>query len=211
MLEQETPNTVNFRVLKYKALSLCFFPPTQESKSLLNVLDVFLDSDESLNQDTKSTETPFDLAKLEYEYNRLFVGPGRLKCPPYESVHRKDRPEFELGLVLGPSTNDVKKQYQESGLDISKSFRDLPDHIAVELEFMYYLCLNETKATDNYEADVWRERQRRFVHSHLSTWADTFANLVLPNTSSPLYRSGAKLLKEFIDEEVKFLEERESS
>ncbi|MDG6994867.1 MAG: molecular chaperone TorD family protein [Nitrososphaerota archaeon] len=211
MLEQEVPNTVNFRALNYKALSLCFFPPTQESQSLLNVLDVFLDSDGSLNQDAKSTETPFELAKLEYEYNRLFVGPGCLKCPPYESVHRKDRSEFELGLVLGPSTNDVKKQYQESGLDISKSFRDLPDHITVELEFMYYLCLKEMKAIDDHEAKVWRERQRRFVHSHLSPWAETFANLVLASSSSPLYRSGAKLLKEFIDEEVRFLEARESS
>ena len=190
---------------------MCFFPPTQESKSLLSVLDVFLDSDKSLNQDSKSTETPFELAKLEYEYNRLFVGPGRLKCPPYESVHRKDRPEFELGLVLGPSTNDVKKQYQESGLDISKSFRDLPDHIAVELEFMYYLCLKEMKATDDHEAEVWGERQRRFVHSHLSPCAETFANLVLATSSFPLYRSGAKLLKEFIDEEVRFLEAKESS
>lgn len=174
------------RAVTYKLLSLAFYKPSSDTMSLWKAID---------------DQTDESVQELEQEYNRLFVGPGHVHCPPYESVYRRDRPEVEMGLVMGPSVIDVKRRYSEAGLVVSKDFKDLPDHIAVELEFMYFLCTNE--ARDVKEAtEIWRERQSEFLVSHLLPWVSTFAEAVLINTTSPFYRAATNLLKEFLEDEI---------
>lgn len=136
-----------------------------------------------------------DINALEIEYNRLFVGPSHVLCPPYESVYRKDRPLMERGLVMGPSVVDVKRMYLQGDLEISKKFRDLPDHISVELEFMAYLCSRET--LNKKLVDV----QREFFIKHLGIWYLDFLNCVMVNSKSPFYLMPAHELEEFLNEE----------
>ncbi|NLB88040.1 MAG: molecular chaperone TorD family protein, partial [Syntrophomonadaceae bacterium] len=38
----------------------------------------------------KKAPVPADLEELEVEYCRLFVGPGHVDVPPYESVYNDD-------------------------------------------------------------------------------------------------------------------------
>jgi TorA maturation chaperone TorD len=142
-----------------------------------------------LGQDSVDHET------LEYEYNRLFVGPGHVPCPPYESVYRKDRPLMERGLVMGPSVADVKAMYLQGGLEISKKFRDLPDHISVELEFMAYLCSMESSS------ERFVDIEREFFNRHLGIWYHDFLNCIVANTTSSFYLKLARELEEFLDEE----------
>ena len=191
------------RVAVYRMLSLAFYHPTSEAQNLWSSLSRLageygfpLVCEESTKQDAR---------ELEYEYNKLFVGPEHVLCPPYESVYRSDRSEIELGLVMGPSTNDTKKRYKEAGLEIAKDFKELPDHIAIELEFMYFLCANEAKSKDFEEASLWRERQREFIASHIKTWFSNFSEMLELNAISCFYKTAAKLLKEFLSEEIEYL------
>jgi len=137
---------------------------------------------------------------LELEYNRLFVGPGRLPCPPYESVLRKDRPESETGLVMGPSTHDVIRRYREAGFSVDSSFKDLPDHVQVELMFMHLLC--EREVASPVDAEIWSTRRVEFVERHLLPWIPYFADAVEQKTRSPFYKSAARLLQVFINKEA---------
>src|SRR3990172_1400940 len=79
--------------------------------------------------------------ELMAEYCRLFVGPGKLRCPPFESVYR------DGGTVMGSSTYGVLQCYQEGRFQPAGP-REPPDHMASELQFMSHLC--------RQEGDSWR-------------------------------------------------------
>lgn len=68
------------------------------------------------------------------EYERLFVGPGQVPCPPYESFWREDVPVDIRRTLMGPCTAELKDLYGELGLQVSAASGELPDHIAVEWE-----------------------------------------------------------------------------
>ena len=54
---------------------------------------------------------------------------------------------------MGDSTMEVIKMYEEQGLSMDSEFRNLPDHITVELEFMYYLIFKEIEALEKSDMD----------------------------------------------------------
>jgi putative dimethyl sulfoxide reductase chaperone len=190
------------RAAVYRILALAFYPPTSDANQIWRALNELKSDHEKLSHNEES----FDPRTLSFEYNRLFVGPERLLCAPYESVHRKDRSEIEMGMVLGPSVIDVRRRYAESGLEITKSFRDLPDHIGVELEFMHYLCSKELETDRPEEWESLRRMQSEFFEFHLVPWTSLFADKVAENTTSPFYRKVAVLLKEFMNDEEQFLD-----
>ena len=75
---------------------------------------------------------------LRVEHARLFVGPHKLPAPPYGSVY------LEKGrMVMGRSTVDVVAFYRSEGIHVDDEAAELPDHIAVELEFVHHLIARE--------------------------------------------------------------------
>jgi TorA maturation chaperone TorD len=150
------------------------------------------------------------LTSLAKEHLRLFVGPGHTPCPPYEAVHRRDRPNFEKGLVMGPSTADVRRAYLEAGLNFKNTYTDLPDHIATEMEFMHFLCSEESRLAElgnNGEAARMRAIQREFHKNHIEPWVKDFADCILRSTTSPFYKTTANVLKDFTQSEADYLAE----
>lgn len=146
---------------------------------------------------------------LDREHLRLFVGPGHIQCPPYEAVYRKDRPLLQKGLVMGPATTDVRRRYTEAKLAMSKKFTDLPDHIAVEMEFMHFLCGQESKFTEQgnpQESAKMRRMQQEFLNEHLTRWVNDFADCVSRSTNSPFYKAAANLLKAFVQNEFEYFQ-----
>lgn len=134
--------------------------------------------------------------ELEAEYNRLFVGPGAPRVYPYESLYRDS-----TGLVMGPSTGKVHQAYRRSGLEMSSAYRDLPDHLAVELEFMARLCGEEAKARSAGRTDLalrLKEEQRSFLAEHLAPWLPRLCERVIRGTSSPIYRGLAEVAAIFV-------------
>ncbi len=121
--------------------------------------------------------------KVEEEYVALFtVNPI---APPYESYYQD--PE---GFVRSWIGIHLESEYAEAGLNISSSFKEPPDHVAIELEFMAFLCSLEAKAHETCnENDIKTsvERQSKFLNSHLGKWYSQFAQAVMDSPAKSLY------------------------
>jgi TorA maturation chaperone TorD len=146
-------------------------------------------------------EMPEVLLALEAEYNRLFVGPMPPLAHPYESVYRSAG-----GLVMGDCTLDVLKTYAEEGFALSAGHRDLPDHLAVELEFMALLCEREARACaegGTASVQTFQHKERSFLEAHLRCWLPQFCQRVLRAGPSPFYSRWVRVLECFIQEDIR--------
>lgn len=176
----------------YKILSLIFHRPDREfarylRNGFLNDM-AFLNSDEVKGfsgflkeHNEKDDEQFYNL--LAVEYTRLFItGIPELPCPPYESLYREKE-------VMGNSTLEVLESYSGAGLKVLENFHDLPDHVAVELEFLYYLMdKGNTEAHDS------------FIKKHVSKWVPEFCEQVEKNDRIGFYKHAAEILKQFVKE-----------
>jgi TorA maturation chaperone TorD len=143
------------------------------------------------------------LEDLAIEFTRLFLGPG-MHISPHESVHHQ-REDGQWGNLWGASTAEVKRFIETTGLGYSDDFKGLPDHIAVELEFMQQLTLREEQAwkeADAAKAGACRQVEKRFIEEHLIRWIPSFCEKVIQEAELPFYRSFADLTKSFIEFEM---------
>jgi TorA maturation chaperone TorD len=72
-----------------------------------------------------------------------------LPCPPYGSLFTAEDSDKRLEHMLA-----IKAFYQRNGVDIADTFKDLPDHLCVELEFSQLLCFREDEAAMKEDGDV---------------------------------------------------------
>ena len=137
---------------------------------------------------------------LLLDYTRLFLGPNHIVAKPYGSVW------LEGGnIVMGDSTMAVMKLYEEGGFDMSEEFREVPDHIAVELEFLYLLIYRENEAQRNGELEALQAKtglRKRFLDEHLGRWVGPFTAAVRAGAQSNFYRELAELTSRFINLEA---------
>ena len=89
---------------------------------------------------------------------QLFAGQGRPAILLYESWHVD-------GRFPTPTTFAVQAQYRRAGLELSG---ELPDHAAVELEFLSFLARREEE--DAGQAQKWRAARHRFLKEHAGRW-----------------------------------------
>lgn len=139
--------------------------------------------------------------RLLLDYTRLFLGPVDTLARPYESCWRGD-----ATAVMGESTVSVIELYHQAGFEIDQEFRDLPDHIAVELEFLYVLLFRENAATAEGDRDAAGNAsalRRRFLDEHLGTWVGPFTAAVASGASSDFYRELAALTGRFVASEMR--------
>jgi len=134
--------------------------------------------------------------ELAVEYARLFVGPFELVAPPFGSVYLDGEKR-----VMGDSTMEVIKMYQEEGLVRDGDFKNLPDHIAVELEFMYYLTFKGMKAreqADDKASSEVIEKQNIFLNRFLRSWVPQLCDRIKEGTDNGFYKALAGCLNAFI-------------
>ena len=193
----------------YKNLADCYRSPDEATPTNLSAL-----SDQLSNLDSKAApyihclqaelDQNCDLELLRIEFTRLFIGPYSLPAPPYGSVYiEKER------KVMGDSTMDVQKRYQKFGLDIYSNFKEVPDHIAVEFEFMFFLIYKEIESILSNVPEQAQEillHQKLFLGDHLNNWIPDFTDCVIEHTSTEFYRSLTKATRIFIAEELEYLE-----
>ncbi|MBI3326442.1 MAG: molecular chaperone TorD family protein [Nitrospinae bacterium] len=126
----------------------------------------------------------------------LFVGPHTLPCPPYESVYQE--PSWS---VMGETTLEVRHAYEAAGFTLETDIGELPDHVAVELEFLARLSEEEAVAwtvDDEAKALQWLEHEHAFLERHLGAWLPTLTARVTAATISPFYRSLARTAQAFV-------------
>lgn len=209
-------NEVNSRLVArsaiYRILSLGFSYPEREildflgeglAGKLKEALQLLPETyRESLAPGVKDLESAQAFTdELEGEYERLFR--TELLSTPYETEYdpmRSVRKGQELADILG--------FYRAFGLAPSERRKELPDHIAVELEFMSLLLQKEAYAGLNgwsEKVEVSIDAQRKFLRDHLGAWVFTFCDRVEENSRLDLYLSLAGLLRKFMELELREL------
>lgn len=185
--------------LSYRLLADCYYLPDEkllgrlrDSRSLLNG---------TLSELIKNIPADEELKSLTVDFSRLFIGPFKLSASPYGSVYLDGE-----SAVMGNSTISVRKLYEQEGLKIG--LKEMPDHIAIELEFMHYLVIKEANAdNDNFKdkARKYREKQLFFLSEYLESWIDEFTGRVEKNAQTQFYKILAKISRAFIQDDLQSL------
>jgi TorA maturation chaperone TorD len=84
---------------------------------------------------------------------------------------------------------------------MDSEFMELPDHVAVELEFLYLLTFNRNQAAraGQLDAAFTIERlQQRFLGEHLGAWIVPFAAAVAAGAETAFYRELAAFTERFV-------------
>ncbi|MEE8357731.1 MAG: molecular chaperone TorD family protein [Anaerolineales bacterium] len=146
-----------------------------------------------------------DRLPLVNEYNRLFL--VKPKVPPYETTYLK-LPGQSDGMI-GAELSGV---YGLAGLAVSPEMNELPDHVAVQLEFMSFLCEKELIALQNNDQEVLadsQQEQRRFLRDHLARWFPQFAKKALEEADrDSFYRQVVETTYAFLYNELDVLDIR---
>ncbi len=184
------------RCESYRLLAQCYYLPDKE-------LVEALEHSEELAQWRRpegdgNTWTDSDIDSLKVDYTRLFMGPYQSLASPYGSVYLE-----KARKVMGDSTVDARQRYKEAGLDVS--LKEAPDHVAIELEFMYYLVYREVEAIINdNETNIalYRKKQKDFLQNHLGKWVSEFTDNISANTEIVFYQDIARITKSLITEDL---------
>jgi len=114
-----------------------------------------------------------DAEGMQAEYAGLFGLAGAGACPPYESHYLAPDPRRAPEAAAA-----LEREYAAEGVSLNPSAGEAPDHIAVELEFMAFLCDREAGAWEwGVPEDGARAlaRQHLFLRQHLGRWAAHFS------------------------------------
>lgn len=143
------------------------------------------------------------LLDLKVEYNRLFVGPMPPFCPPYESFYDENLPKEGFGNLMGSTSEAMANALRDEGLELTLDYAELPDHMAIELEFMYYL-LSKANAGEQDE-ELYLQKANAFLREHLSQWLPKFGAMVSQESHHPFYRGIGLLLEATVNADLEVL------
>ncbi len=130
--------------------------------------------------------TAASLHQLQAEYNSLFSGGSLVQAVSlYESTYLEPT-VAESGQVMA----DLEREYASLGLTISPDEGESPDHAALEMEFISFLCEHEIKAWEREDMPAVEEvisRQKRFLEGHPCKWFSYLAGAVTARDPNGLY------------------------
>ena len=93
--------------------------------------------------------------ELRYDYADLFLNAGPTPVFPYESVHVSREP-----VVMQKPVFELREFFRKAGVSKSADFRDLEEHIAVQMEFLRYLL---EKGKENLYRDFFKNKYINWV------------------------------------------------
>jgi TorA maturation chaperone TorD len=138
-----------------------------------------------------------DLHRMQQEYSEVFVAkPGGIPCHPSESIYLEQQ-----GHTAGWIMARLEQEYATAGLGLSPDLHLTPDHAAVELEFMSFLCSQEAEAWDKdklKDGVQTLERQAAFLDRHLARWIPKWARQVALARGRGIYSVLAETAQAFI-------------
>jgi TorA maturation chaperone TorD len=135
-----------------------------------------------------------DREDLRLDCTRLFLGPFQILAKPYGSIYLDGG-----NTVMGDSTLAVMDLYREGGFQIREAFTEMPDHVAVELEFLYLLNarLGDGRL-ESGERDRLAALQRRLLGEHLGRWIKPFTEAMTRGAQTDFYGRLADLTRRFV-------------
>ena len=187
----------------YRLLAACYYSPTPAllEEDCCTALATLLEGvmPEAAQEVARAAVAAGNstLEALAVEHARLFIGPFQLVAPPYGSIYLD-----EAKSVMGDSTAKVAAFYHACGLHLAADFHELPDHFAVELEFMSYLAFKQREAeVVGNKAEVARlvSLQREFLDRFLLPWLEPFTSAIITDGEAPFYQAMARCAAAFIN------------
>ncbi len=138
---------------------------------------------------------------LDVDYANLFL----LHLVPYESFYKRDDQMIESG-----GDNPVLSLYNslDFRVDLEKARIVSPDHIGVEIEFMYMLTTALKKALEADDKQGIKEIlqvQKGFMQEHLLDWSPMFLINMKREARTALYHDGAELALEFLLSDFEYI------
>lgn len=210
MTDLSLTDVADIRAGVYGVLGALFHSPTPERLRVVG-----LEADSLRTQVELGPGFPFDrslhglldvlegpdaglAAALAAEHAVVFTpAGGEDACLPHEWRH------IDGGLTQGVVAARVEQAYAESGLSVSTAVGgELPDHVALELEFMSVLCAKESASWTRERTDdgaAWLRRQQAFLDAHLGRWLPRFTRCVLRKAAAgSAYRLLAEAAQAFV-------------
>ena len=134
-----------------------------------------------------------DLAR---QYVALFSHGWEGASLPYETEYTTPH-AFQKQTQLA----DVAGFYRAFGLQWETKSHERPDHLSLELEFMYYLALKEAHALAQGAEDgvaVCVDAQRAFLRDHLGRWLAAFRRALAGRAPDAVYARLAHLVEAYV-------------
>lgn len=221
MMTEDLEKNLVARALFYRFLALMFHEPGEVQLAMLSNSDEFehlkaaaeaLEGEVAENRISLALdqlqgavrENLWTLRDLRVEYNRLFLGPTKPLCHPYESVYDLDREEEDRGTVMGPSASFFENALAVENLEIDLGRAELYDHVAIELEFMYFL-LSKAIEGEGETKTIYIAKAKSVLKQHLAKWLPAFGESVAEKSNHSLYQNLGHLLAEFMQAEAKLV------
>ncbi len=183
-------------------LSACYYEPAPEFAEE-KLFDSIVIAAERLHPDlaagARQLREAFeaqDIQTLLVDYTRLFLGPIDALAKPYGASWLPAAAPVEDNPPPA-----VLELYSEGGFDIDDAFQELPDHVAVELEFLYLLSFTQNQARQAGDSDALaasEQLQQRFLDEHLGAWIGPFSAAVQAGAETPFYQVLAMLTERFV-------------
>jgi TorA maturation chaperone TorD len=129
--------------------------------------------------------------KIRSDYMRLFIGPGKVLAPPWESVYFS-----EERLLFQEQTLQIRQWFHRFGLEAEKKYKEPDDHIGLEMSFVAYLsklALQAFEEQDQEKFDELLEAQHEFLAEHLLAWGYQWCNRVIEYAQTDFYKGLAFL------------------
>jgi len=167
-----------------------FLNSIEQDEEILNLLPNYKQWKKREEHDLKTLINEY----YNVDFANLFV----MHLVPYESFYAREDQMIESGGV-----NPVLELYNalDFRVKLSEARVVSPDHIGVELEFMYMLNVALKKALEAEDAEGVCELlqiQHGFLKDHLLEWAPMFLINAKRESRTPLYHDGSELTLEFL-------------
>jgi TorA-specific chaperone len=86
---------------------------------------------------------------LEQAYVRLFINShDGITAPLYASCYLSGEASDGDSLLMGPSAVLMKERFESKGLSLVNHIHEPPDHLSIELEYLYFLLEKGWSAND---------------------------------------------------------------
>lgn len=185
-----------------RLLAACYYEPGPEFTEE-RVFDAMIDAaqrvDAALAEKASLLKNAFEADSqqdLLIDYAHLFLGPVGLLALPYESAWLEKQ-----GVPAAEATQALLGLFADGGFEVDPEFRDLPDHIAVELEFLYTTFFRMAAAIrdgDQPAINELTDLRHRLIDLHLGRWFPDFHAAVNAGAQCRFYRELADLTAQFI-------------
>jgi len=146
------------------------------------------------------------LKHIAVDRTRLFRGINEKHSPPppYESVYRDQR-------LCGKSRTEVCDFYCKLGVILPEAWKESPDYLGIEIDFMRLLCQSQEEAWMNHRFDKVSEFlgvSMKFLEDHLLQWAPQFLERMSEMAELDFYKGLGRLTSGFLKYDLRLVEKQ---